>query len=539
MAQQLILDRCAPTSVVINQKHEILYTCGLIQDYLKQPAGVMQTDLLRWVEDSLRPKLRAALKKVQATDQAVILSEVRMRRGRSKSVFDITLEPLKAPRQAEGLILITFRVSKSTAPTPPLAGYQSAGDDESAVHLLEDELKITREDLQNNIDQLAASVEELKASNEEVTSVNEELQSTNEELETSKEELQSLNEELSTVNSQLQVKVDELETKTNDLNNLLSSTDIATIFLDRQTQIKWFTAPTTRLLRLRPSDIGRPIGDFAQKFTGADLLGDADEVLHKLTPIEREIRGQDGQWYLRRVLPYRTADNRIDGVVITFVNVQRTKIAEEGVRRLATVLRDSNDAVTLQDLDGHILAWNHGAEIMFGYSEAEAMRLNAIKLAPASRRPESRRSGNNSIGVRRLARRWSPSESAKDGRVIDVWLTLTTLHDEQGRPMGIATTMRNITQKKRAEAAMRELNESLEKRVAERSALAERQADRLRELAAQLLVTEEEQRRNLAVELHDNLSQVLHVAKMKVSELRLPRPAATAIRNCSWKSKRS
>ncbi|MGD0540737.1 MAG: PAS domain S-box protein, partial [Tepidisphaeraceae bacterium] len=647
MAQQLILDRCAPTSVVINQKHEILYTCGLIQDYLKQPAGVMQTDLLRWVEDSLRSKLRAALKKAQTTDQAVILSDVRMRRGSSTSVFDITLEPLKAPRQAEGLILITFRGSKSTVRTTPTAP-PSPANDESLVRQLEDELKNTREDLQSNIDQLAASNEELKASNEEVTSVNEELQSTNEEMETSKEELQSLNEELSTVNSQLQVNVEELETKTNDLNNLLSSTEIATIFLDRHFQIKWFTAPTTRQLNLRRTDMGRHIGDFAQKFTGEDLLGDADKVLHKPTPIEREIRGQDGCWYLRRVLPYRTADSRIDGVVITFVNIQHTKLAEEGVRRLATVLRDSNDAVTLQDFDGHILSWNHGAEIMFGFSEAEAKRLIALKLVPAPKRAEMRAILEQFKRGEKITSSLESQRITKDGRVIDVWLTVTPLLDEQGHAMGIATTerdithrkqyeqtlrdsdakhraifeaavdgiitidehgtvesinaaaerlfgypaeevigrnvkmfmpepyhsqhnqymanylrtgqakiigigrevrgrrkdgstfpldlavsetrpgtrrvftgiVRDITQKKRDEAALRELNESLEKRVADRSALAEQQAGRLRELAAQLLVTEEQERRNLAADLHDNLAQLLHVAKMKLSELR-------------------
>jgi two-component system CheB/CheR fusion protein len=180
--------------------------------------------------------------------QTVTLSDVRVPRDNSTSVADITIEPLKAPRQAEGLSLVTFRNSPAVehAPAAPAAA-PSVADDEVQVHQLEDELKNTREDLQSNIDQLAASNEELKASNEEVTSINEELQSTNEELETSKEELQSLNEELSTVNSQLQVKVDELEVKTNDLNNLLSSTDIATIFLDRDFQIKWFTASTTRL----------------------------------------------------------------------------------------------------------------------------------------------------------------------------------------------------------------------------------------------------------------------------------------------------
>ncbi len=305
-AQQLILERHCPPSVVVNRKHEILYTCGSTQDYLTQPAGVMNTDLLAWVSDALRPKLRAALVKARSDEQTITLEAVRFGHGKSRGSATITIEPLKSPRQADGLILITFRKSQATAaPGGMAAAPRRAPDDESLVHQLEDELKVSREDLQSTIDQLASSNQELKASNEEVTSVNEELQSTNEELETSKEEMQSLNEELSTVNNQLQAKVEELETKSNDLNNLLSSTDIATIFLDRRFQIKWFTTPTTRLLRLRQSDIGRPMGDFAQKFTGVDLLKDAEEVLRKSKPVDREIRGVDGLWYLRRVVPYR------------------------------------------------------------------------------------------------------------------------------------------------------------------------------------------------------------------------------------------
>ena len=219
----------------------------------------------------------------------------------------------------------------------------------------------------------------------EVVSGNEELQSSNEELETSKEELQSLNEELSTVNTQLHAKVDELETKTNDLNNLLVSTDIATIFLDSRYHIKWFTEPTNRLLKLRTSDIGRPIGDLAMKFTGKDLLHDAEQVLHKSAPVEREVCDHDGRWYLRRVLPYQATGNRINGLVITFVDIHSTKLAEENLRRMAAVLRDGNDAVTLQDFDGRILAWNHGAEIMYGYTEKEALRRNALNLIPTVR----------------------------------------------------------------------------------------------------------------------------------------------------------
>jgi two-component system CheB/CheR fusion protein len=518
LAQQIIIDRWAPASVVINQKDEIVYSCGRIGDYLSQPVGVMQTNLLSWLTESLRSKLRNALKRVRSTNQTIALSRVRLHAGNAAaSVADISVEPLKSPRQLEGMTLITFRGVEAAA--AGAATDQPVAEDESLVRELEDDLRSTREELQSSIDQLATSNEDLRASNEEVTSGNEELQSTNEELETSKEELQSLNEELSTVNSELHEKIEELETKKNDLNNLLISTDIATIFLNRQFQIKWFTSPSTRLLSLRASDMGRPIGDLAIKFTGADLLRDVRQVLKLLTPLEREVRGKDGHWYLRRVLPYRAAGNRIEGVVVTFVDIHGSKIAEEKLRRMAAVLRDCNDAVTVQDFDGRILAWNHGAQVMYGYTEKEALRRNALNLIPRSRRTEMH------VVFRRLKRKQHvlPVETqriTKEGKVLDISLTLSALLDDRGRPTAVATTERDVTERKLNENALRELNESLEKRVAERSAVAEQQAGRLRTLAAQLLVTEEQERRSLAEDLHDNLSQVLHVVKLKLSELR-------------------
>ena len=190
---------------------------------------------------------------------------------------------------------------------------------------LELELETTRDDLHGTIEEMESANEELKASNEEVMSMNEELQSANEELETSKEELQSLNEELSTVNSQLHDKVAEVESASNDMANLLNATHIATVFLDADLRIKFFTPPATRMFNLIATDIGRPIGDLVTRFTDADLLREAQELLRDLTPREKEIPTEDGRWYVRRIMPYRTLDNRIDGVVITFVDVTERK----------------------------------------------------------------------------------------------------------------------------------------------------------------------------------------------------------------------
>ncbi len=246
-----------------------------------------------------------------------------------------------------------------------------------------------RNDLQGTIEEMESANEELKASNEEVMSMNEELQSANEELETSKEELQSLNEELSTVNSQLHDKVAEVESASNDMANLLNATHIATVFLDAGLRIKLFTPPATRMFNLIAADIGRPIGDLVTRFTDDDLLREAQEVLHDLTPREKEVPTKDGRWCIRRIMPYRTLDNRIDGVVITFVDItERKEAADAVVRRLAAVVENSVDAIFSKDLDGTIRTWNGGAERLYGYSRDEAVGRSVKMLVPEDRNDE-------------------------------------------------------------------------------------------------------------------------------------------------------
>ena len=237
-----------------------------------------------------------------------------------------------------GLLLVAFDEASAeqrvrliyvepSEPVPPDTP-ESVAEYQAVVRQLERELTDTREDLQTSIEEFETSNEEFKAAHEEVTSINEELQSTNEELETSKEELQSLNEELQTVNSQLESKVGELESTNNDLHNLLASIDHATLFLDRQFRVRRFTPATTHLLRVIETDIGRPFADFAKNFTDEDLLADAEKVLKHLTPIDKEIQDQQDRWYVRRIVPYRTEDDRIDGVVITFTDITQRKQSE-------------------------------------------------------------------------------------------------------------------------------------------------------------------------------------------------------------------
>lgn len=329
-------------------------------------------------------------------------------------------------------------------------------------------------------------------------SMNEELQSANEELETSKEELQSLNEELTTVNSQLQDKVEELNRSSNDLTNLMVCSDVATVFLDTQLRIKRFTPPVGNLLNLRSTDIDRPVSDLALKFVDSHFWDDCRAVLDKLIPVEREVWSDDSGmnriWqsstgdqqadaaatnphsavgivesptsccYLRRILPYRTADNRIDGVVITFLDITERIKSEAQARRLAAVLRSTRDALTIHDFDGKILAWNRGAEQMYGYSEAEALQMNILETVPQVKRVEAL-AYVGAVTRNESIKDFETQRVTKEGRTLDIDLTVTAYRDEKGQAIGVATIERDITERKRLTTALRELTATLEQRV--------------------------------------------------------------------------
>jgi two-component system CheB/CheR fusion protein len=435
LTQQVLLEEYAPAAVLINRAYEILYFYGPTTRYLHQPTGEPTQDLIRMAPEGLRIKLRAVVHKAIRDQQQVVVSGVRVKRDGVFYPVKVTVKPVHVPKPADGLLLVILQDEHEPVPTQP-SGAEVAAE-EPLLRQLEYELKATREDLQSTIEEMESSNEELKVSNEEVMSMNEELQSANEELESSKEELQSLNEELITVNNQLQNKVEELEASNNNLANLLSSTDIATLCLDTGFRIKWFTPATTKLLNLIATDVGRPINDIAHQPTDRDLLHDSERVLRDLTPIEKEVRTEEGYWYLRRILPYRTLGKKIEGVVVTFADVTPLKHAAERLRRLATVLLDSNDAVTVLDFEGRITAWNRGAERMYGYSEAEALQMNVEQMVPQELRSEvhdlverQRRGG----GVDS----WETRRVGKDGRLVDVWLTATALKDEAGKPTAVA-----------------------------------------------------------------------------------------------------
>jgi two-component system CheB/CheR fusion protein len=338
LARELLLEDYAPAAALVNRNYEILYFNGPTHRYLRQPGGAPTLDLTALAREGLRPRIRAAVREARRLGRKVILRAPGVQRNGGAVTVRIGVRPVRGAGGGEELLLVTFEdESKQKRATARAA---SSRAEESTVKQLELELKSTREELQSAIEELESSNEELKASNEEAMSMNEELQSANEELETSKEELQSLNEELNSVNTQLQEKLEELESTNNDLANLLSSADIATLFLGADYRIKRFSAAATRLFKLIPGDIGRPIGDLAARFSDPDLHGDVDAVIGELAAREKEVRSEDGRWYLRRITPYRTLDNRIEGVVVAFTEVTQLKNLEAELRRLAGALEE-------------------------------------------------------------------------------------------------------------------------------------------------------------------------------------------------------
>ncbi|WP_159082469.1 chemotaxis protein CheB [Paragemmobacter aquarius] len=326
VAQRALLERFAPASVLIGRNGEVVWVHGSTGAYLEPPPGEPSRDILAMARHGLRAKLRHAVRDAIAENRPVEF-RVRIRRDHHEQPVAVAVVPLS--EQSDALLLVSFR---DIGPEQTIPATADETDRMVTQQAVEFELVAARIELRETVEQFERTNEELKVANEEVTSMNEELQSTNEELETSKEELQSFNEELQTVNSQLQHKNQELADTTDTLNNLLASSEIATVFLDRNFCIRWFSPSSKGLLALVDTDIGRPVTHFAWKVEDDALLPDARLVLQKLTGIDAEVRGSAGRWYLRRVLPYRTHDDRIAGVVIAFVDITERKLAQDAIK---------------------------------------------------------------------------------------------------------------------------------------------------------------------------------------------------------------
>src|SRR2546429_2175147 len=373
---QHALTHYAPASVLINRGYEILSMQGPLVDYLEFPPGQPTQNLLTLARQGLRTKIRALCQKAIDGNAPVVDSSAHVRRNGQYIACSVTARPITEPREAQGWLLVVFQDRFDERAEPPTSA--PPAPESPFVRQLEDELRTARDDLRSASEDFESANEELKASNEEVMSVNEELQSANEELESSKEELQSLNEELITVNSQLQEKVDELDRANADLTSLLESTEIATLFLDTELRVKRFTPGITDLVNVRPGDLGRPVADFATNFQDDPLLADCRRALEKLTSVERQMQSFGGQSCIRRVFPYRTGGNRIEGLIVTYTTISQLvaarKLIEEGEAYRHVVPHLPVAAIFVSDTHLYI---NEAAEALTGYRQGELATLDA------------------------------------------------------------------------------------------------------------------------------------------------------------------
>lgn len=485
MADRFLVERYAPPGVVINEKYEVIHTSSRTGRFLEVPVGEQSRDILKMAREELRPALRAAIYKGFAEQDEITFRGVKINDGDGTTV-NILVRPLGVSPSAGKLLMIVFEPAAPSAAPPLPAGGEEASEGETSreqlIRQLEEQLHITHEQLQTTTEQLESSnegflsaSEELMSINEEFQSANEELQSTNEELETSKEELQALNEELVTVNAELQGKVEELNQTNSNMENLLATSGIATIFLDRSLDLKGFTPAAATLFNLIPADSGRPFRHFAGKIDWPTFTGDAKTVLTGQPFAEREVTTLDSdRCYLKRLFPYRTPEGRIDGLVVTLIDITERKRAEaeaaESRIRLEAAMASMNDALFISDAQGRFVEFNNAfaaylrfrdkaecAKTFAEYADILEVFLPNGEPAPVGEwsvpralRGESATSVEYSLRRKDTGETWTGSYS------------FAPIRDRDGTITGSVVTCRDITDIKRAETELQRARDEWE-----------------------------------------------------------------------------
>jgi two-component system CheB/CheR fusion protein len=431
----------------------------------------------------LRPDLRAAVHKAVTTGQPAIQRNVVVGTNGGRQTIDLVVHPIKAGAARETLYMVVFQ---DVGGIKGLVESEVAESEEelesSSVRQLEAELRATKERLQTTTEELESSNEELKSGNEELSSMNEELQSANEELETSKEELQSINEELQTVNAELNGRVEELSRANSDIANLLESTQIATVFLDRNLAVKSFTPAAKDIFHLVESDAGRPIAHVRARFQSDTVQEDAERVLRTLSTIERQVESShNGAHYMMRMMPYRTVDNVIAGVLVTFVDVTRITTAEARIDELTLALRNRiqnlETLLALLPVGVTIIEDNRSSQVhvnrygaqLLGEPPGEGLTPQPLErfrlfdgereISPAEQ-PLLRASRSGEATPQ-----FEGQVMRADGSRVDVLMTATPLFDDMRRPRGGIAALVDISERKRAEAHQQALLHELQHRV--------------------------------------------------------------------------
>ena len=466
--ENALLQNLNLVAALVNSHGDILYLHGRAGQFLEpSPGETGVNNILKMSREGLRQNLAVNLRSVVEARQKKLIPHLRIKSNGDFTSAKLSIFPVSADSRDKQeatdelvyLIVIEQTAEQSAAPHQSTS-QNSDGDavesgetisiEESDARLTElrEALLTNEEYLQSTLKELESSNEDLKSSNEEMQAVNEELQSTNEELETSREEMQSVNEELATVNAELQSRIQDLSRLNNDMNNLLAGSGIATIFVDQKLRILRFTPTAASLINLIPGDIGRPVGHIVSNLVNySSVASDAQTVLDTLSSVDTRVQSTSGQWFAMRIRPYRTLENVIEGVVISFVEITEMCRIEAALQeansslRLAAVIQDSVDAVSVQDMQGKILAWNSGAARMYGWSEDEALLMHLPDRLPEPDRVDAMgtllkiaQSDEHSV--------CTAQRLTKDGRVVNVRLTATLLINESGAPYGVAATER-------------------------------------------------------------------------------------------------
>jgi two-component system CheB/CheR fusion protein len=494
-----LLEYYAPPSIVVNEEYDIVHLSESAARFTQMTGGEPSINLLKVVRPELRLELRSALFQAAQNGISVETPAISVPVDNHRENVSLVVRPiLHEQTGARGLLLVMFK-SSDQSPTdqnePPVEPVLRA---EPIARQLEDELMHTKAMLRSTIEQYEVQTEELKASNEELQAMNEETRSAAEELETSKEELQSINEELKTVNQELKIKIEELSLSNNDFQNLMNSTDIGTIFLDRSLRIKMFTPNIQSIFNLIPNDLGRLLTDITGKIDYANLLSDIESVLKNLQPIDREVQTTDERWFLTRIVPYRTAEDQINGVVLTFIDITQRRLTEEHLReseeRLRLLIESATDfAIFTVTSKNMIDSWNSGAERVFGFRENEIIGKSAATLfTPEDRRhnvPEKEMKTADETGHAE-DERW---HLRKDGSRFFASGVMMPLKNRRG----FLKIARDMTERIKAQQFQRD-----------------------KEMLQKLVSAQEDERKRIARDLHDQLGQQMTALRLKLETTR-------------------
>ncbi|MCS3630850.1 two-component system CheB/CheR fusion protein [Salinibacter ruber] len=470
--RRLLMDQVA--SLLVDENREIVHLTGRAGRFLEHNPGTPTHNLLEKVHPLLRLELRGALyqafQKGKATERTVPFPDA----GDGPEHVRVRVQPLDDAEGGQRLAQVCFEEADAPGRGVDEDGEATVSSKEPTERErdLESELQDVKEQLQITSEEHETVTEEMETANEELMSMNEELQAKNEELQTSKEQLQSVNEELTTTNQQLNAKVEALDQANNDLQNLMEATQVGTLFLDRDLEIRRYTSPMTDIFGLRSVDEGRPITDFTPKIAYDALVADAERVLEEQASIEREVEGPGRTWYLMRLRPYRTVSGEVEGVVMTFVDITAQKHAAESLRAerdLVSALIDTAGAlIVVLGEDGSIVRFNTACERLTGYdaAEAEGTDLRDLLVAPDDREAVTSRLDALADGTTDradLEMRWTPAEG--EPRLIKG--SFTALRDESGAVQHFIVTGTDITRHRELEREVIEISDRERQRIGE------------------------------------------------------------------------